>query len=260
MKHHLNALDYALWLTMIGLQFTSWLFSLSAGLQRLHPRFVFYLGFLCVKSSMLLVVSLALPYSWYYWSFYAGIAIETLLLLLVVYEIFRNTFAPLGVLRPGTIARLAGWMIVTTAVFITIGIWRPAPTSSFADSVTALLRTTHQTVTFSVAVALWSLVMYARGLAIPWRSRTAGIAAGFLFCLSAESFVRAGQSMAPHAWFIWFDRLLAVVFLVTLALWILATRRPEETATELPTPDVLRSIAWSLGTFHHGDTEARKKI
>jgi hypothetical protein len=243
MKLYLSWLDYGLWWTTVILQWLALAFSMAGRLQHQAPRFLLYLCLLCVKSSVLVWVSLAYSYAAYFWCFYAGIAIETVLLLLVVHEIFRNTFDPLGVLPPGTIARLAGFLIVSTSIFITIGIWKPAQTSGWVDSLTALLRTIHRTVTFTVAIALWSLVMYARSLGIPWRSRIAGIAAGFLYCLSVESFVRAGQSFAPHAWFIWFDRSLSACFLVTLAMWIMATLRPAETAIELPTPEAMKKVS-----------------
>jgi hypothetical protein len=243
LKHYLTPLDYALWLTMIALQFAAWISSLSARLQRLHPRFVFYLAFLCAKSSLLIVISLARPYAWYYWSFYAGMGIETALLMAVVYEIFINTFDPLGVLPAWTMARLAATLITATAALIVIGYWRPAPASLPVNSLTALLRTIHHTIAFAAALALFSLVMYARALAIPWRSRTAGIAAGFLFLLSFEGFIRAGESFSPHASFMWLDRLLPVVAMITLAMWIRATRRPEDAAEDLPVPESLQTAS-----------------
>jgi hypothetical protein len=260
MKHHLSSLDYALWLTIMGLQFAVWIFALSNRLQTLHPRFVSYLVFLCAKSTLLIVLSLCHPYSWYFWAFYSCIAVETTLLMLVVYEIFRNTFDPLGALPPGTIARLVAFLTGATAILISVACWRPAPTSLFVDTLTAILRTVHHTVAFAATLALFSLVMYARSLAIPWRSRTAGIAAGFLFLLSFESFVRAGQSFAPHAWFAWFDRALSLVTAATLATWIQATRRPEEILTNLPTPEALQKTSKAVAEMRSTLDAARVKV
>lgn len=259
MKLYLLSFDYVLWWITIALQWAAILVSVYSKLGQQAPRFMLYLWFLCIKSSILVWVSLAFPYATYFWCFYAGVAIDTALLLMVVHEIFRSTFDPLGVQPPGTIARLTGMMIVATSVVITIGIWKPAATSSFVDSLTSLLRTIHRTVIFSIALALWSLVMYARSLAIPWRSRIAGIAAGLLFYISIESIIRGGQSFAPHSWFIWFDRSLGACSLVMLGMWIRAARRPEEIAMDLPTPSALKKVSMALTEMRSAIKVAKEK-
>lgn len=239
MKHYLNLFDYALWMATICLQWLLFHSSIRRTIQRQAPRFFCFTGFICVEATALLAISQLFPYRIYYWSYYAGIGIETLLLILVLYEVFRNTFDPLGVLPAPSVAKLATILLAAASLAIAIGIWKPALSY---DAVTALLRTMQRTIVFLAALSLWSLVMYARSLAIPWRSRTAGIASGFLFYLTVESFARAGQGFAPQPWFAWFDRVLSVAFIMTLVMWFRAIRRPEEISLDLPAPEVLRKL------------------
>lgn len=242
MKQYLHSLDYALWLATIALQ---WLFlyvALRHAARRQSPRFLWFVVFLCLKSTALLAISHLLPYSVYFWTFYAAVAIETVLLVTVVYEIFNSTFDPVGVLPAGSIARLLAFLMVSASLVIIAASWHPALTSGFVDSVTALLRTAHWTVVFLAALALWSLVMYSRSQAIPWRSRTAGIASGFLFSMSVNCFVLAGLCFAPQSWFTWLNRSYNAAFLVTLVMWLQTVCRPEEIALDLPAPEVLRKL------------------
>lgn len=242
MKQYLHSFDYALWLATISLQ---WLFlyvAVRQTVRRQSPRFLCFVVFLCLKSTALLAISHLLPYAAYFWTFYAGVAIETVLLVTVVYEIFNSTFDPVGVLPAGSIARVLAFLMVGASLVITAAFWRPALTSDFVDSITALLRTAHRTVVFLAALALWSLVVYARSLAIPWRSRTAGIASGFLFSMSVNCFVLAGLCFSPQSWFTWLNRSYNAASFVALVMWFRAIRRPEKISLDLPAPEVLRKL------------------
>jgi hypothetical protein len=165
-------------------------------------------------------------------------AIESALLLSVLYDIFRRVFDPLSSLPPKTLAKLGAGVAAILIVATTLAFSRPATNST---AITALVRTLHRSTEFVIALSFWSLVMYARALGIPWRSRLAGIAAGFLFYLSIDTVTTAAFGFAPRSWFAWWDRADNAVFLITLFIWSRAVQIKEK-EVELPTPEALLQL------------------
>lgn len=242
MKEYLHLLDYVLWLATIAGQWLLFAYAVRKRIARLAPRFLLFLGFICFQSTALFAVARALSYPYYFWSYYAGLAIETLLLMLVLYDIFRTTFQPYFSLPSRTLGRLVTSIAVISALVISLAIWKPALS---ADAATSFLRTFHRTSGLVVALSLWSVVMYARHVGVPWRSRTAGIAAGFLFYLSVQGLTTAAIGFAPQAWFAWLDRAGNAAFLLSLVSWFHAVRQPEEISLDLPAPEfVFRLRGW----------------
>jgi hypothetical protein len=92
-----------------------------------------------------------------------------------------------------------------------------------------------------VALSFWSVVFYARKLGIPWRSRMAGIAAGFLFFLTIQSITTAALGFAPQSWFGALSRIGLVSYLASLFVWLRAVQR-KEAKVQLPTPEALLQL------------------
>lgn len=239
MKDYLQLLDYILWIAIIALQWSLLVVAVRSGIRRIAPRYVFFVAFLSLQSTALLAVSRYLSYSAYVWAFYAGMAAETFLLIFVVHEIFRSAFDPLGSLPPRTVAKLVAGVILISTTALTLAIWSPAVNP---DAVVALLRTFHRSAEFVVALSLWSVVLYARALGIPWRSRVAGITVGFLLYLTIQSIVTAAIGANPGRLAVtWLSRIGIVSYLGSLIVWMAAVRR-QEVAVELPTPDAIGKL------------------
>ena len=241
MKQYLHALDYVLWIVTIFSECVLLALAIRKGIRRLLPSYVYYLGFLCSQAVLLFAIAQWLPYRFYFWSYYGGLILETCLWVVVLYDIFRRVFNPLDSLPSGSLAKLVASIVIISVIAITLAISRPAVNSS---AITVLVRTLHRTTEFVVALSLWSLVMYARSLGIPWRSRIAGITAGLLFYLSVDTAAQAAEGFASQPWFGWIDRIGNTGFLVSIFMWALAVRR-QEIVVELPTPaalDKLRSL------------------
>lgn len=239
MKQYIQLFDYAVWIAVAALQWLLLVICIRKGLARAAPSYVAFVSFVAIQSSALLAISRFLGYPVYFWTFYLGAAVEAALLLLVVYDVFRNVFDPLSSLPPRTVAKAVAGAAIIAAVSITLAIWKPA---TRPDALAALARTFHRTTYFVVALSFWSVVLYARKLGIPWRSRIAGIAAGFLFFLTIQSFTTAALGFAPKSWFAALSRTGTVSYLVSLVVWLRAVQRKEVTA-ELPTPEALLQLS-----------------
>jgi len=237
-KTYLHLLDYVLWIVTILSECLLLFVAVRGRAGRALPRYVLYVGFLCFQALLLLAISQFLPYTFYFWTYYAGMAVETCMLMVVLYDIFRGIFDPLNSLPDRTVAKLISFVVVISAVAITLALWVPAVNR---DSVTVLVRTFHRTTGFVVALSFWSLVMYARSLGIPWRTRIAGITGGFLLYLSVNTFTVAMVGFAPQSWFPWLDRIGNAAFMASLFVWLGAVQR-EETKVELPTPEALLQL------------------
>jgi hypothetical protein len=240
MKQYLHLIDYSFWAMIIGLQCLVAFVAIRRGLARTLPRYLNFVTFVSLKSICLLLVAQLFPYRVYFWSFYAGIAAETVLLLLVLYEIFANTFNPRESLPANTIARLATIGAAIVTVCLAYALWTPASRPNFPKYVD-LLNTLDRSASIVVACSLWSLVMYARWLGIPWRSRVAGIARGFLLNLSVQAFAITAIGFASPALGMWFSRVGMAGYVAALGLWLRAVLQREVVAV-LPAPEKLKAL------------------
>jgi hypothetical protein len=238
MKQYLHLFDYALWIAIAAMQWLLLVIAIRKGLARVAPAYVAFLSFVATQSMALLAISSFLAYRVYFWSFYFGAAVEAALLLWIVYDVFRNVFDPLSSSPPRTVAKVVTGLAIIAAIAITLAIWSPA---TRPDPIAALARTFQRTTYFTVALSFWSVVFYARQQGIPWRSRMAGIAAGFLFFLTIQSITTAALGFAPRSWFGPLSRFGIISYLVTLLVWLRAVQRQEDDAA-LPTPEALLQL------------------
>jgi hypothetical protein len=238
MKMYLQLYDYAEWIAVATLQWMLLALSLRNGLARVAPAYIAFVSFVVAQSMALLVISQFMAYSVYFWTFYLGATVEAGLVFFVVYDVFRNVFDPLSSLPPRTVAKAVTAVASIAAISITLAMWKPAVQP---DAVAALARTFQRTTNFVVSLSFWSLVFHARKLGIPWRSRTAGIAAGFLFYMTVQSITTAALGFAPKPWFSTLSRIGIVSYLASLFIWLRAVQRKEAKA-DFPTPEALLQL------------------
>jgi hypothetical protein len=252
MKQYLHLLDYTFWWAIIGLQCLVAFTAVRRGLARTLPRYLLFITFVSVKSLGLFAIAQLLPYRVYFWGFYAGIAAETILLLFVVYEIFANSFEPRASLPPRTIARLVIALVSAATLCLTYALWTPASRPNFPKYVD-VLNTLDRSASIVVACSLWTLVMYARSIGIPWRSRVAGIARGLLVNLSVQAFAITAIGFSSPAVGMWFSRIGMAGYIVALGLWLRAVLQ-REVAAVLPAPEKLKALRTVVA---HMGVEAR---
>jgi hypothetical protein len=247
MKQYLHLFDYAIWDAVVSLQWMLLFISIRKGMARLAPSYVAFVAFAAVESTALTVIAQFMAYSVYFWAFYFGVGLETALLFFVVYDVFRNVFDPLSSLPPRTVAKLVAGIAIIATVSITLAIWKPAVRP---DALAALARTFERTTDFIVSLSFWSVVFYARKLGIPWRSRIAGIAAGFLLSLTSQSITTAAMGFAPQSWFGGLSRTGSICYLASLFVWLRAVQR-NEARVELPTPEALLQLSAAVGQMRN---------
>jgi hypothetical protein len=247
MKQYLHLLDYAIWIAIATMQWMLAIISLRKGLARFSPAFFAFISFATIQSLVLLGISQFAAYRFYFWAFYFGALLETGILFFVVYDVFRNVFDPLSSLPPRTVAKAVAGIALITAVSITLAVWKPA---IGPDAIAALARTFQRTTNFLVSLSFWSLVFYARKLGIPWRSRTAGIAAGFLFYMTVQSITTAALGYAAQSRFGSLSRIGTISYLASLFVWLRAVQRKEAEA-ELPTPEALLQLSAAVGQIQN---------
>jgi hypothetical protein len=254
MKQYLQIVDYALWIAVMAMQWGLLAYALHRKLWRQSPFFMAFLSFVALQSSASFLISQYLSYSSYVVAFYAGMAMETVLLLMVVYEVFRVGFNPIGVLPSGTVARIVAFLGAIVVGSVSLALWKPAVSS---DAFFALAKTCHRSAEFVVCCALWSIILYARSLAIPWQTRIAGIARGFLFYLTVQAFTTAGIALSSGAVVTWLSRVGIASYFVALVLWFRAARQQDEISMELPAPEVLIRLKDLVGEMRAGNPKPK---
>jgi hypothetical protein len=243
-KQYLGSLDFYFWIATLILQLSLAISALRRGAAKWAPRYFAYLVFCTLFQAGMFLTAQLLPYAVYVEAYFTGTLVSSVLLALVVYDIFRLAFDPLTSLPPRFLARLGASVVFFGGGATALAFWRPAIS---LNAFFALCRTFERTSYTIVALSLWCVVMYARSLGIPWKSRIAGIAQGFLLYLSVESIRVAIFGFAPQSWFAPLDWIARLAYAGTVLIWLGAVRRPEEVAAQLPTPEGLLSLrSWLM--------------
>jgi hypothetical protein len=255
MKQYLQGIDQALWISNVLAYWT--VLMIGRSLRKSLPRFWIYVAFCGVQGAYLFAAGHLSPYAVYFWSFYAGMAIETVLLIVVLYEIFLRAFAPLESLPERTVARLAVIIAGAAALTLAWAMWSPAAHPRFPWYVD-FLSTLNRSAGAVTAAALWTVVMYARHLGIPWRSRVAGIARGFLVYLSAQAILTAVSGYTGVTGTMWVSRLAMICYLVAIGMWMHAARQ-KEIPIVLPAPESLAKLHVVVAGMRMGVTRLRER-
>ncbi len=206
-----------MWIATILFQCWIFVWALRAKISRQLFWFVVFLGFVSLRSLVLLWISQRLSYTVYFYTFYSGLVVEGVIVALLAHDFFREAFAPLNTLRPGTVLKLVISISLLITSAICLGFYKPALSTIFLWTV---IQTANRTLQFSLCAALWAIWIYARMLRIPWRCRIGDIISGFLVFLSVQFVEYAGagllhsQSAAANL-----SRVKMVSYLVSLVFW-----------------------------------------
>ncbi|HEV3041865.1 MAG TPA: hypothetical protein VHA33_29140 [Candidatus Angelobacter sp.] len=233
LKQYLHSGDYLLWGTIAALQLVLLAFACRQKLTRKLPWYVGLLAFFSAKSIALMAVAQLSSYALYMYAYYVGITIEIPLLILVVYDFFKIVFEPRSTLPPGTLPKISLTMVCVFLAGAVAAIWRP---SQSTDVMLALLRTVHRSTEFVVCCSLWTVIVYARFMGIPWTRKVAGIASGFLFYLTTQTLVTSVLAFVgqQQPWVMILNRVSSGSYLVGLGFWAIALSR-KDIPVEMPT-------------------------
>ncbi len=204
------------------------------------PLFSGFLVFSCVRSGALIATSLTLGTrsDAYYYLYWTGTALGTMLMAGVIYEVFTDLFMPLWTLpkHAGTVFIYVLAAIVSLSA--AVGLWMP---STNPHAISNLILTMDRSTTFATAVAFAFVVLFARYFGVPWRRQTFGIAAGFMFMNSVDLTVSAVIAVSRPEWVPTIYVLSQVAFLIAEVVWIGYFLRQEAERTE-PSDKVLAAI------------------
>jgi hypothetical protein len=132
---------------------------------------------------------------------------------------------------------------------ICVAFYKPALSSSF---VWLVVQTAERTLQFSLCASLFVIVLYARMLGIPWRSRVADIITGFLISLTVRLIVLVSvQPLHLQAIAMQLSRLSMVGDIVGLAFWQTGFLR-KEVAFEPPSLEQLQALQLYLQNLRKG--------
>ncbi len=246
-----------MWSMVALLQCAVLVAALRSKLFRSLPNFVLFVGFAALQTIFLILVSQYASYGVYFYGFYAGISIESVLLVLVIHEFFKTVFEPRKTLPSGAIAKLVATIIGVLVIAVASALWKPV-TSHF-ESIVSFLRTCHRTAEFTVCCSLWAVVLYARALGIPWRSRVADIASGFLVYLTVQSVTTTAMGFVGQPWGTRLSEIGSLSYLAALVIWIAAFRRQEH-SLELPSPNELLTLKtlWAKVSSGNADLQSSR--
>lgn len=172
------------WYLSIGLIFLLCWRAVSNNLERRFPGFVSYLYFSAFQwLSLLLARKLHLSQVDYQ-NLYAGEElVSTFLLAMCAIDVYRNAYGPLRAQPswlPRNVLRMVGCGISTSLLSGTIFHAR------HSNLALRVMNTVDQYVIGSLCFAFWIIVIYSFPLRRPWRRHNAGIAAGFVLCLTVN--------------------------------------------------------------------------
>ncbi len=220
------------------LQSVLFLTAIRKNLHKTLHAFTFFLGWMCVHSFDLLFISQRFGVKTYLYVYYFGLLIETVLLVLIVREVFSLVFTPWGSLPAGVISNVFSLITTVSALIVFAAVWHPANTP---DPLFAGLRTAHRTVQSILCLAFWIIVLYARVLGIPWRSRLADITSGFLLYLTFQSFTSAIIGFASRYWVAQLSRIATLSYIGALLFWV-ASMREQKMVFEVVSDDELSHV------------------
>src|SRR5258708_32324963 len=125
-KQCLHGIDYLLWMMVIVAEVALFIGAVRRRLASDFPCFVWLLGFILFKSLLLAFINFAGGFWAFFYVFYFGAALESVLMVLVAAEIFRLLFEPVSALRPNALSRMAGGVVAIISAADTDVYWRPA--------------------------------------------------------------------------------------------------------------------------------------
>ena len=154
------------------------------------PTFTKYIFFSAFKSLILLAVRN--HQVWYFWCYYVGVILDSVLMFLVASELCTKVFAP-WFYQPKDIARkMTSYLTFGLALCIVTSVAHIPATLSPYLAAGRLVDRLSATIFFGI----FAIMAYgSKQLGIPWRRYAFGIGAGFIVSLSLDA--ATGAILAP---------------------------------------------------------------
>jgi hypothetical protein len=186
MKHYLSAIDYALWLSIMVVQFLACWVVVKKGFYKNWKAFSYYLFVMAAESVALFGISQLGSRETYTLSYFIGGFTEAILLSLVVLEILVKILDPFEALPGRNIAWFCFWAMLGISVAVVVSVSQPSKHTTFFD----LPLTIQRTIFLADSALLWVVLFQAKSLGVTWRSSVAEIALGFVLFLSVQSIAK----------------------------------------------------------------------
>jgi hypothetical protein len=220
-KHYLHLVDYVIWAMVIVAQMALFVEAIRRHIAADLPRFLIYLGLLSLESLVLVFISTFLSYEAYFYTYYSGTVVETLVLLFVVYEIFLKVFEPLRALPARTVARIICCVLTIIALAIATVI---SSAHQELGGIWSAVQKFRIAVEIVVCFSFWLLVIYAWLLNLAWWSRVTHVVTGFLVYLNGQALLYVTMWFVPEPYHAFMARLKGVIYLAGLGFWFVAVR------------------------------------
>jgi hypothetical protein len=160
----------------------------------------------------------------YYYAYWSGMAIKSVLLLGVAYEVFADIFEPLDTIPAGKLSRLL-WMVTFSAfIIIVAGVYIPARMASPQEVIAHTLDRT----SYLITVSIFLLVLFqSESLGISKMKNTFGICAGFMFYQSIDAALSMIRSTYPHSALSFHRNISMGAFTISGIIWLYYFCKPE---------------------------------
>jgi hypothetical protein len=247
MKSYLGPFDLLLWYTVIILEFA--LFGLLIRSRSRYRAFTSYIAFCCARSAILFVVALTPSEEAYFYIFWLGSAVESVLVFLVAHEIFERMFAPYATLPKNVIPVFCtAVLVMTTGAAVIATSARSLPDMQGSHHLIYGLLTTERVTTVLLGSVFALIVIFATTFGLPWGSHALGISMGLGLSFVVQATVTALESSLPTPAGEISRAARSLAFISAEVLWIKHFLKPEPAPIEL-TPEklaVFRKIAYQF--------------
>lgn len=243
MKSYLGSFDLLLWYTVIILEFG--LLGLLVRSRSRYRAFTSYVAFCCARSAVLFIVARTMSEEAYFYIFWLGSAIASVLVFLVAHEIFERMFAPYGTLPKNVIPVFCtAVLVMTTGVAV---IATSAHTHGSHHLIYGLL-TTERVTTVLLGGVFALIVIFASTFGLPWSNQALGISMGLGLSFVVQATVTTLESSLPTPAGEISRVARSLAFISAEVVWIKHFLNPEPAPIEL-TPEklaVFRKIAYQF--------------
>jgi hypothetical protein len=248
-------LDWSLWISVALAQVVLCVMATRAKLGcAWFPRYVY---FATTKTFVLMAVAVFTRDLRLYTAVNStAAAIGPVLALLVVGSLWRLTFGYQTKLPPGTLTRFRTLVcaIVCPLAVVLITFFRAHSRHAYFNSLINL----EVVVLSACGVTLALMVFYSKHLGISWRSKPAGILAGFLWCFGANwlvMFLAGQEAMSIYA----AQRIGQVAYLVALFVWLRVLLQKERAPRVIADEQVDRVLReFGLGDMYSARLRTRQ--
>lgn len=223
---HLSFFSLSLWLAILTAQ-VGLAFIVRRSNDTRHPVFAWYSYVYAAGSVCCFLVAATLPPIYYFYAYMAATISGDLLILFVALEVYSLAFGPATALPP--MVPFKTRTMVGTAFSLAIAAGAALRVLWGGEAMRFLIKT-EQVLSILAWAVFMILLTYSRMLRIAWPRKTAGIAFGFILCLStniAAVFFRAlgGIQLVTIT-----SRIGMLAYLAALIGWSFCFLEKEQTA------------------------------